>query len=433
MGERPRVLLALSPPAEQVVERLLFAEEAPLALVASALEAAELERLADEQQPDAVFLSPDLPGLSAACCARLRSDGRLIVGLALDELSASALAAFGVDAVVGPQIDREVLRSAFNGGRRLTEEPKVGTEGRGDRTVQRWGDDGGTILAVVGSRGAPGASECAASLAALALECWPTVLVECDLLGGGLDLRLAADGHDGSLLGLARACAAGDGALGELLERWLVRQPGWPPVLLAPPEPWEPLDELAQPGAIATALRALAAAVPLIVCDVGFLLEEAGEATKLPRCHREVLTCASAVLLVIGARDRQVRDGLAQLDVLRVELEIPNERLRIACVGLGGPGATPRRTLTAMLAEQLAERGLALDSTLPHDARALRRAERCALSLATARRRGPYARALRSLLDELFLPTQVARARKRKLQLPFPQEREVREQEASLP
>jgi hypothetical protein len=91
-------------------------------------------------------------------------------------------------------------------------------------------------------------------LAALAHERWPTALVECDLLGGGLDLRLAADGHDGSLLGLVRACSAGDGALGELLERWLVGRPEWPPVLLAPPEPWEPIDELAQPGAIACCL-----------------------------------------------------------------------------------------------------------------------------------------------------------------------------------
>lgn len=224
-----------------------------------------------------------------------------------------------------------------------------------------------------------------------------------------------------------------DGALGELLERWLVRRPGWPAVLLAPPEPWEPLDELARPGAIATALRALAVAVPLVVCDVGFLLEEAGEATALARCHREALACASAVLLVIGARDRQVRDGLAQLDLLRVELEIPNERLRVACAGLGGPGAGSHRANTAMLAEQLAARGLALDASLPFDGRALRGAERHALPLAAARRRGAYARALRGLLDQLFLPTQVARARDRKLRLLMPQPTQPREREASLP
>ena len=85
------------------------------------------------------------------------------------------------------------------------------------------------------------------------------------------------------------------------------------------------------------------------------------------------------------------------------------------------------------VAEQLAERGLALDASPPFDARALRRAERRAIPLAAARRRGPYTRALRGLLDQLFLPAQVARARERKLQLPHPQTHEVREQEVSLP
>lgn len=431
MSERPRVLLALSPSAEQAVERMLFAEQAPLSLVASALEAAELERLAAEHEPDAVFLSPDLPGLSAACCTRLRSEGRLLVGLALDDPAASALAAFGVDTIVGPEIDRERLRTAITGGFSGGAPPGTEVRSESDPLARRSGDPEGTILAVVGGKGAPGASECAASLAALASERWPTALVECDLLGGGLDLRLAADGHDGSLLGLVRACASGDGALGELLERWLVRRPGWPPVLLAPPEPSEPLDELARPGAIATALRALAAAVPLVVCDVGFLLEEAGETTPVARCHREALASASAVLLVIGARDRQVRDGLAQLDVLSVELEIPNERLRIVCAGLGGSGTGSHRSITAMLTEQLAARGLALDASLPFDGRALRRAERRALPLAAARRRGAYARALRGLIDQLFLPSVVAKARERKLRLPLPTQ--SREQEMSLP
>jgi MinD-like ATPase involved in chromosome partitioning or flagellar assembly len=429
------VLLALSPAAEHAVERLLFAEPAPLGLVASALAAAELERLAVEHEPDAIFLSPDLPGLSAACCARLRSDGCLLVGLSLDEPSASALAAFGVDTVLGPEIDRERLRTAITGGINSGPPPEDATDVRSENgpIARRYGAAEGTTLAVVGGRGAPGASECAASLAALALERWPTALVECDLLGGGLDLRLAADGHDGSLLGLVRACAAGDGALGELLERWLVRRPGWPPVLLAPPDPCEPLDELARPGAITSALRALVAAVPLVVCDVGFLLEEAGETTPLARCHREALASANVVLLVIGARDRQVRDGLAQLDVLRVELEVPNERLRIVCAGLGGPGTGSHRTLTTMLTEQLAERGLALDASLPFDGRALQRAERRALPLAHARPRSAYARALRSLLDQLFLPSVVAKARERKLRLPLPQQTQPRKQEMPVP
>jgi hypothetical protein len=432
VSERLRVLLALSPRAEQVVEGLLFDEQTALALVASALEGTELERLAEEHEADAVFLSPDLPGLSAARCARLRAEGFRLVGLALDESSAAALGTLGVDAIVGSETEREELRTALAGADGRDGQPRAGPRHERDLLIREHVEDRGSILAVVGSRGAPGASECAASLAALAQERWPTALVECDLLGGGLDLRLAADGHEGSLLGLVRACAAGDGAVGELLERWLVRRPGWPPVLLAPPEPWEPIDELAQPGGIAGALRALAAAVPLVVCDVGFLLEEGGEPTALARCHREALACASAVLLVIGARDRQVRDGLAQLDLLRVELEIPNERLRVVCTGMGGPGIASQRTLTQMLAQHLAGRSLALDARLPFDARALRRGERRGLPLAAGRRHGPYARALRRLLDQLFLPT-VAKPRERKLRLPLPQPTRSREEEVPLP
>jgi len=433
VSERPRVLLALSPSVERTVEQLLFTEQTRFALVASALEAAELERLADEHKPDTILLSPDLPGLTAARCAQLRARGLRLVGLALDERSASVLGALAVDAIIDADIDAAPLAAALTGSAAGSD---VQTEARpqaGDRLSRDRREAGGTIVAVVGSRGAPGASECALSLAALAQERWPTVLAECDLLGGGLDLRLGADRHEGSLLGLVRACASGDGALGELLERWLVRRPGWPAVLLAPPDPAEPLGELARPGAIAAALRDLAAVVPLVVCDVGFLLEEAGEAPPLARCHREALACADAVLLVLGARDRQLRDGFAQLDLLRIELEIPDQRLRIACNGLDAPGAGSRRTVTQMLAGRLAERGLALDALLPFDLRALRQAERRGLPLATARRRGRYARALSRLLDQLFLPAAVARPRERKLRLALPIPTHPRDEEVSLP
>src|SRR5581483_2822400 len=153
----------------------------------------------------------------------------------------------------------------------------------------------------------------------------------------------------------------------------------------------------------------------------------------LARCHREVLACADAVLLVIGARDRQVRDGLVQLDLLRVELEIPNERLRVVCAGVGGPGAGSRRGIAEMLAERLAERGLALDAILPFDARALRRAEARGLPLTSARRHGPYARALRALLGELFLPATVAKPRERKLRLPIATSIASRGEEVPVP
>src|SRR4029077_15832305 len=108
----------------------------------------------------------------------------------------------------------------------------------------------GSVLAVVPASGSPGASECAASLAALADQRWPTLLLELDLLDNTLALRLGSDPQRGSLLGLVRAEGA-DGSLPELLERWTTGSAkGWPPVLLAPPEPQHHIDELARPGAI---------------------------------------------------------------------------------------------------------------------------------------------------------------------------------------
>ncbi len=87
----------------------------------------------------------------------------------------------------------------------------------------------------MGAKGAPGASECAASLAALAARSWPTVLVEIDALGGGLDVSLGADSSQGSLVGLIRA-ANGSGVQRELVEHWMTEIPGWPPTLLGPPD-----------------------------------------------------------------------------------------------------------------------------------------------------------------------------------------------------
>ena len=82
--------------------------------------------------------------------------------------------------------------------------------------------EAGLVLAVIGSKGSPGASECAWSLAALADRRWPTLLVECDLLGGALALRVAGDPATGSLLGVANAAGSMSvDEIAELLPRWL--------------------------------------------------------------------------------------------------------------------------------------------------------------------------------------------------------------------
>jgi hypothetical protein len=420
-GQPPAVLLALSPLVEQNVAPLLFGEQAAVKVAASLLELAALERTMQDSGADAVALlvSADLSGFTPGPLGRARSYGLRVVGIARDEDEAALLRELPLDAVLTTPIDGSLLQAAVqaptgsttNGGSTAAAAPTSEAHGR---------EQNGTVLAVVGSRGAPGASEPASSLAALGCADWRAVLVELDLLGeAGLALRLGCDPAQGSLLALLRATATDEPAVGELLERWLVMRNGWPPVLLAPPDPAHVMTELDQPGAIRAGLEAIAGAYSLVIADIGFLLARPGGVGAVERCHREALLVADAVLLNVGAREAQLDAGLAQLDLLLDELEIPRERIRVVCNGVGGPGAIPRAQLEQTLTVGLRERELAADALIPWDARALGKAVRTGTPLAAAHPRGDYARTLRRLLDTLFLPgTTVARSRKRLLAAP---------------
>jgi hypothetical protein len=417
--DTPRLLLGLTPLAERQVEEELFAAEQPIAIVGSAADAAELIALSQRCHADAVLLAAELPALDAGSCARLRSHGLRLIGLALDEHNAHTLDEFGVDVTVRPPLTPSELVAA------CTEEapPASVAPARallGEERMARspWA---GSVLAVVAASGSPGASECAASLAALADQRWPTLLLEIDLLDNALALRLGVDPQHGSLLGLVRAQAA-DGSLRDLLERWTTTgDRGWPPVLVAPPDPHLHMDELARPGAIRAALDAAVSIYPLVIADVGALLSFPGELPKAVRVHREALLAADAVLLVIGAREDQLRAGRTQLTLLLDELGIKREQLRIAVSGLGAPGAGSKHELEEALNPELAELRLTVDAWIPYDARAATRARRKGVPLALARPRGRYGRAARALLDELLLPSQpVPRERKSRLPVPAP-------------
>jgi hypothetical protein len=426
--ERLPILLALTPDAERAVEHLVFGREAVLEARASAADADELEREVALCEAATVLVSPDLSGLTAGHCARARARGVRVAGLAKDSRERQQLLALGVDEIVEPSDSEHAfvtaLRGPFHESASDVPEPEVPEQFSED-------DRSGGVVAVIGGKGAPGASECAASLAALAAEKWPCALIELDALGGGLDLRLGTDPREGSTLGLARAVRAGDGALGELLERWLTNRDGWPPALVGAPDPASALDELARPGVAAGAVRALASLYPLVIADVGFLLFEGEDAGLACRVHREAVVAADAVLLIVGAREEQLRAGLDQLDSL-LALGIPPERLRIALNGVGGPGTTARVQLERVIQGQLAERRFALDAVLPWDGRALARAQRTGLPLARARRRGAYTRALARLLDELFLPV-VPTPRERKLPLVPPRADRQRSERVAVP
>jgi Flp pilus assembly CpaE family ATPase len=430
MSDLPTVVLALSPPAERRLQPLLFGRDAPLQLLATALDADELLDKVKTLQPHAVLISPDLSRLTAGQCERIRAVGSRLVGVAIDARDDHVLDELAVDAKIDPFIACEALLDALRGA----DDPPPAPASTPPTRVRR-SEDAGSVVAVIGSKGAPGSSECAASLAALATDRWETLLVETDALGGGLALRLGADPNDGSILGLIRATQAGDGAVRELLERWRVEREDWPDVLLGAPEP-ETTDELSQPGAVTHALDALAETYPLVVCDVGFPLAD----TRVPaaRMHREVIVGADAVVVVLGSSEAQLRQGRRQLGVILQTLAIPPERLRILVNGVGGPSSAVKDAINATIAEQVSESGVTVDAWAAWDARGARKARHQGLPIALAHRHGRYARAITGLLNEMFLPDETGtkprtRRRKRRLAIPVAwrgtQRREPYEQE----
>lgn len=404
---RSKALLALTPIAERAIEGLLFDDQTPVVLASSVAEADEMEREAGESNATAALVSPQLSGLTAGHCARSRAAGLRLIGLALDDRDRDALHAIGIDRILTSDASPEELADALRDDR--PPESRASRRQPDDQAADLYRSD--AVLAVIGSKGAPGASECAASLAARASARWPTLLVELDTLGGDLDLRIGTDPQRGSLLGVLRATEADQG-LGDLLERWVFRAQGWPAALVGPPDAHG--HERANAGDITRTLQALARQFPVVVCDVGF--QVGGGDIAGGHVHREAIVSASAVVAVIGAREGQLRHGLDQLDTLVDDLGVAPERTRVVVNGVGIPGAAPRREIEAAITDRLADRGLAVDAWLPWDRRAARRAVRAGVPLAVARRRGGYARAVRGLVNDLFLPARpAARRRKRRL------------------
>lgn len=428
MSGQPTLVLALTPLAERQIEPLIFDAEAPVRLLSSVVEADELPAAVSEQHPDAVLISPELSGLTPAHCERVRASGARLVGLALDERERKTLSGLGVETTIDADVAPQELLDALE--HTEVERPTVTiakSSGVSSAPPQR-SEDRGSIVAVLGVRGAPGASELACGLAALASRRWATVLVEADALGGSLAARLGVDPGHGSLTGLIRATQAGEGGLRELLERWLVQPEGWPAVLLGASDS-QSLADLAEPGAMSGALTALAATYPVVVCDVGFMLTDTRQ--QPVHLHREALLSADAVLLVLGARETQLHAGLRQLELLLDTIGIPAERLRILIGQAGAPASASKTEITNTIATHLAERGLALDAWLPFDARAARRAQRHGTPIVLARRHGAYARTVNRLLDDLFIPTDddQPRAKKTKRRLTAPPRRDSHDEE----
>jgi Flp pilus assembly CpaE family ATPase len=427
-GAPVRVLLGLAPPDEQAIEELLYGSE-ELKIIAGGASASELIGVAAAHAADAILLSHDLPALDAGTISRLRAKGLRTIGVAASDAAAAALDELDVDAVLRHPFALEDLLGELR--EPMDEQAQMSRNGSaGAPTRER--DRNGNVLAVIGSKGAPGASELALSLATLVARSWSVLLAEFDGDGGQLALRLGADPHVGSLLGAARALRRNDPELRELLSRWLAGgERGWPHVLLAPPDPQRTLGEVVVPGLAHGLVDLLAQQFALLVCDVGHRLTRSDQPDAAVRLHRDLLVCADVVVLVVGQRQEQLRTGFAQLQLLLDELSIARERIRVVVNGRGAPGASSTAETVAAITRELDEQGLCVDAWLPWDRRALSASVRLGLPLAGARPRGQYAKTLQRFLDSVLIPTTAKPlARKRQARTSTPevgQDKVVRE------
>jgi MinD-like ATPase involved in chromosome partitioning or flagellar assembly len=400
---RVRLLLGLAPPDEHALEQLLYTDE-QLLVVAAGANASELLAVAHEQTADLVLISADLPGIDAGTVARLRALGLRTIGVALDASAAATLPTLDPDVVLEPPIavaDLVGPPHESSGGRSSSTRASADASAEAAR--------GENVLAVVGSKGSPGASELALSFAALAGTHGGVLLAELDGDGGALALRAGADPQAGSVLGVARALRRGDQELEQLLPGWLAGgERGWPQVLLGPPELLPP-RELGDPGVIHDVIDFLAARFELVVCDVGQRLHHSGQPDLAVRLHRDTLVRADAVVLVLGARPDQLQSGFRQLELLLDDLGVAGERLRI--VVNAQPAAAAGAETAAAISQALDDRQLTVDAWLPWEARAARAALRVGQPLALARPRGRYARAVRRLVESLLLaPSEAVQA-----------------------
>lgn len=401
-GASVRLLLGLSPPDEQAVEEILYGSER-LSVLAGGASGGELIGLAAAHAADAALLSHDLPGLDGACVSRLRAKGLRTVGIAANDAAALVLGELDVDAVIRPPLSLADLLEQLQ--EPDEQQPRTRADGPSGSRVEESGPRG-NVLAVIGSKGAPGASELAASFAALVAPRWPVLLAELDGDGGQLALRLDADPQQGSLLGPARALRRNEPETRQLLPRWLVGgKRGWPRVLLGPPDSPRSLSEVVVPGVARELVELLAEEFALVVCDVGHRLARGGDPDAAIRLHRDVLVAADAVVLTLGMRQEQLRAGFGQLELLLSDLSVPVERLRVVVNGQGAPGASPSADTVAAITHELGQQGLTVDAWLPWDARALRASVRLGLPLTVARARGSYAKALQRLVESVLVPT----------------------------
>ncbi|GAA1200313.1 septum site-determining protein Ssd [Prauserella alba] len=242
--------------------------------------------------------------------------------------------------------------------------------------VERPSTDRGRVVAVVGGRGGAGASVLAAAVSvSAARQGGRSVLVDCDPLGGGIDLVLGAELQDGVRWPDVRV-QGGRVAMSALDEALPVAGPADGPVALLS---CDRDGGGPAPETVEAVLRAGVRAGRTVVCD-------------LPRdpgpCGRRVLTVADLVVVVVPA---ELRACVAASRVLE-RLGEPRGRVRVLVRGPSPDGLGARDVAGSV--------GVPLLGWVPADRRVAKAVERGSFN---PRRRGALGTAARTVLRELAI------------------------------
>lgn len=242
--------------------------------------------------------------------------------------------------------------------------------------VERPSTDRGRVVAVLGGRGGAGASVLAAAVSVGAARAGGrSVLVDCDPLGGGIDLVLGAELQDGvrwpdvRVQGGRVSISALDAALP------VAGPPDGPVALLS----CDRDGGGPAPETVDAVLRAGVRAGRTVVCD---LPREPGP------CGQRVLTAADLVVVVVPAELRACVAASRVLD----RLGGARSRTRVLVRGPSPDGLSARDVATSV--------GVPLLGWLPADRRIARAVERGSFN---PRRRGPLGTAARTVLRELVV------------------------------
>ena len=285
---------------------------------------------------EAALVSPDLPRLDREALARLLALGVAPVGLAVDESGERRLRQLGVVDVQLRDAPAASIAAAVHEAvaRRAAAVPgpgfahALGSQPLAETPVDERGEPvgSGRVVAVWGPTGAPGRTTVALGLAhQLALQGWPTLVVDADVYGGSVALSL---GLPDEAAGLAAACRQAN--LGVLdvpaLEALTSRVTPTLSVLtgVSRPERWPEV----RPAGVEVVLSLARALAAVTVVDCGFSLEQDEEITYdtlAPRRNGATLTALEQadLVVVVGSADpvglHRVVTGLAELKELLPE------------------------------------------------------------------------------------------------------------------